>query len=368
MLKRSPTAINGGLCAPLVPTKVVTGTCSVGPPDRSAPQIPYAMTPCARHRRAAHFGSFPPKSCSHRYAPEGAEAAGGRLRRSPERVTISSDRDLPLLALLRDNTCLSQPQIHGLAPFKGLAENPKNLNRRLRKLAKAGLVTVSNPCPPFSGAIFAASSSSLLTLENDGQYLTSVSSKTENLTVPGQNLHARTLAKLQLAFYGCELLRPIAWHPDRVVKARSIPLRFYKKDWDATYVFDNKPSKSQLKVAIEYEKSHKNSARFERIADLISSETEVDLVLYFYDSPELAREMVTRFRPVGPRVAALSVAEFCKNTPRWATQTFVCPSGTGQGYRCELYDLLCFCHDVPNFHLVQHLWDSHVKSGEFVPI
>lgn len=286
----------------------------------------------------------------------------------PRGLTISPDRDLPLLALLRDNTCLSQPQIHALAPLKGLTEDSKNLNRRLRKFVKAGLVNVSNPCPPFPGSIFAVSNSGLLTLENDGQFLTSVSSKTENLTVAGQNLHALMLTKLQLAFYGCDLLRPIAWDPDRLVKAKSIPTRVYKKDYDAVYHFDNKPSKTQMKVAIEYEKSHKNSARVEVIADLISGETQVDLILYFYDSPQLARAMVARFRPEGPRVAALSVAEFCSNPLPWSTQTFVCASGTGPGYQCELYDLLCFCHDVPNFHLVKYLWDDHVKSGEFVPI
>jgi hypothetical protein len=287
-----------------------------------------------------------------------------KKRKCPERGLSLSPRDLLLLKFIRNATFVTRVQTQSLAPFVGIKfEDNKNLNRRLRRLVKYGLLIVGKPAAPFAGSVYSISHMGLGSLERNGEYLASISSGSDTLAVANQLIHALMLNEVRLAWsissQKSKPSEPIDWLEDRIIRAMNSYERVHANYFDA--IVNN-----GYILGFEYENHLKNKEACKRIADALDRETQVNAVLYLTNSPEESLELLRRIRTRKFPIAALTVSEFVRARGKVTDLMVLCQaSEDGPIWKCTLNIFLCFFEELPRLHLDKSLWKLHIGAGMF---
>lgn len=239
------------------------------------------------------------------------EDLGGHEPVSSPRFTYihyNEKRDLPMLLAVRNATFISHGQLHEQLVATGTEASRRAFNWRVQRLVRAGLVEKLPPTLPYSGAVYRITRSGLACLEASGEGLMSLTSESRSLANPAQTQHYLELGEIRAAFRRTKMLK--TWSGDLEVRSlnQSIdaPLA---KDYDA--VAELELEGFRYRIAIEYERSLKSSARYEEILAAIKDEDQIDLLVYLTSSIDLLYQLKAEFEDQKFPIVLVPSRTFC---------------------------------------------------------
>lgn len=223
-------------------------------------------------------------------------------------IRYSLERDLPMLLAVRNASFISHGQLFDQLVARGSEGCRRGFNWRLQRLVKAGVVIKLAPQLPYCGPVYSISRSGLACLEACGQGLMSLTSESRSLANPAQILHYLELGEIQAAFQRTKLLRE--WTGDIEVRSinQSIDLPL-AKDYDA--IAELELHGSRYRIALEYERSLKSSARYREVVAAIEGENQIQLLIYFTSSIDLLYQLKAEFEDQRFPIVLATSRSFC---------------------------------------------------------
>jgi hypothetical protein len=201
----------------------------------------------------------------------------------PGRLIISTEKDIPLLELVRDCTYITRSQIEQLATWQ---ESYRNRNRRLNRLVYMRQLTTHGQALPYKGMVYSVGRAGLATLEVIGNGLLNVTSESETLSNDLQIPHYLGINKSRMRMGEAFKIR--SWWSDRVLQSLNIMSNSPTiKDYDAIVEIDLSPERL-IKVGFEYERTLKSKDRYADIRRLLDREESVSGVLYVTEGEQIA--------------------------------------------------------------------------------
>jgi hypothetical protein len=216
------------------------------------------------------------------------------MRYHKNTIAISRSRDLPMLRQIHYSAVVSHSQLFQFMLAGHCEQNLESFNWRVRRLVKHGLVRRQ----------FVAGSESLYTVTNAGVTCLEMHGdsyvETDGngpVSEASQLLHDLELNNIHLSLLRSGVL--CNWTPQaRLHAIVSRGFAPYQKAYDAVAEV-MLPGESGLRgrIALEYERTLKDAARYREIGALLDKEQNVDLILYLAGSPracERIREQMGR--------------------------------------------------------------------------
>ena len=238
---------------------------------------------------------------------QGHNGSGGLSSRS---IRYSQERDLPMLLAIRNATFISHGQLFDHLAAAGSEVSRRSCNWRIKRLVQAGVVTKMPPQLPYCGPVYTISRSGLACLEACGQGLVSLTSDSKSLANPSQTQHYLELVEIQAAFRTTNFLKQ--WTGDIEVRSinQSIDLPL-AKDYDA--IVQMEYNGHRFRIALEYERSLKTSARYQEIVRAIKEEDQINLLVYMTSSLDLLYQLKAEFEEQEFPIIFVPARSFCMN-------------------------------------------------------
>ena len=238
--------------------------------------------------------------------PTVVSALNGDAR--PTNIRYSLERDLPMLLAIRNASFISHGQLFDQLVARGSEGSRRAFNWRLQRLVKAGVVSTLPAQLPYRGPVYSISRSGLACLEACGQGLMSLTSESRSLANTAQILHYLELGEIQAAFQRTKLLRE--WTGDIEVRSinQSIDLPL-AKDYDA--IVELESHGNRYRIALEYERSLKSSARYREVVAAIKDEAQIQLLVYFTSSIDLLYQLKAEFEDQQFPIVLATSRSFC---------------------------------------------------------
>ena len=230
----------------------------------------------------------------------------GRKRRSPRvsRVTFDLDGDGPILSLIRNSTFISRNQVIELCLKQQLRASVSGIRHRLDRYLESGFIRLVPTVTIHGGYVYQITTDGLSALESFGLGLGSISSKTENLPDNSMATHFLDLNEVRLAMSRDPIFGKGKWLTDPEIKARNSTPRVipYAKAYDAVVKLTDR-NDHEFMIGLEYERTIKSKADYEKIALEIEQEKQLACVLYVAGSTDLITRLLDLIRcPTFPLV------------------------------------------------------------------
>jgi hypothetical protein len=236
-------------------------------------------------------------------------------------IHYNEKRDLPMLLAVRNSVFICHGQLHEQLVSTGTEASRRAFNWRIQRLVRAGLVEKLPPTLPYSGAVYRITRSGLACLEACGEGLMSLTSESRSLTNLTQIQHYLELGEIQAALRRTKLLKE--WGGDLEIRSlnQSIdaPLA---KDYDA--IAELELEGLRYRIALEYERSLKSSARYGEILAAIKDEDQIVLLVYFTSSIDLLYQLKAEFEDQKFPIALAPSRAFCLSPA--STRLYLTPS------------------------------------------
>ena len=217
--------------------------------------------------------------------------AEARIPPGDNSFKFNRERDLPLLLHIRNATFVSNEQLCRISLDEQLERNRRCFSWRLQRLISGGLVRVLPEVRPYGGAVYAITRLGLATLESYGEGLISISSDSRTLPNSLQAPHFLELNEIRRAFQETSYLTK--WRSECELTSLNYVIGSpLAKDYDA--IAELSLDGESFRIAIEYERSLKNAARYKEIQQSIQDEGEVDLVLYLTSTMDSGLQPLVR--------------------------------------------------------------------------
>lgn len=225
-------------------------------------------------------------------------------------IRYSQERDLPMLLAIRNATFISHGQLFDQLVAAGSEVSRRAFNWRIKRLVQAGVATKMPPQLPYCGPVYTISRSGLACLEACGQGLVSLTSESKSLANLSQTQHYLELAEIQAAFRATKFLEQ--WTGDIEVRSinQSIDLPL-AKDYDA--IVQMEYNGDHFRIALEYERSLKTSARYQEIVAATEEEDQIHLLVYMTSSLDLLYQLKAEFEEQKFPIALVPARSFCMN-------------------------------------------------------
>ena len=220
-------------------------------------------------------------------------AIASELDRTTAAFKISEERDVPLLLQARNCTFISHDQLMKFALESGLEKSRRSFNWRINRFLAGRLLSSIGRVLPYAGQVYTITRQGLSLLETFGEGLVSVSSGSETLANRLQAPHFLELIEIRRSFKQTGILQH--WQTDRELSSLNYVLGSpLVKDYDALAEVTWGPK--VLRLAVEYERTLKTSARYQEIAKGIRDEDQVSAILYLTPTPDLVFTLSAAFK------------------------------------------------------------------------
>jgi len=222
-------------------------------------------------------------------------------------VMVSGERDIPILAQVRNSKFVSHQQLFEFMQSGGHEYSRSSFNWRIKRLLDTGLLAL---CPGTLGrstSAYLVTREGLLYLEDHGHFATVLNSKTGHLPHPAHLHHALGLNNIHLALLRSGVLA--AWRSDvETASGNTISPAPLGKDYDA--VVDVWNDGLLARFALEYERTLKSTRQYEKIRHVLKTDTRVGCVLYLGSGSEVVVHLVREFSGISKRLAFATAQAF----------------------------------------------------------
>jgi hypothetical protein len=214
-------------------------------------------------------------------------------------ITLSDDRDVPLLLVIRNARAITYDQICSLALLEGQESSRRSLHWRLTRLERSELIERMAFDRFFSQPIFAITQLGLQFLESRGHCLLSLPATIKEVVRKSQILHSVELAGIRVALATAGLLKSWKWEIE-VVSTNLAYEGGKTKDYDALVevLVDGRARA----FAIEFERTLKGAARYEELRNILHNDGVAERVLYLTPNREILYVMAFEMRDVGKQI------------------------------------------------------------------
>jgi hypothetical protein len=214
-------------------------------------------------------------------------------------ITLSDDRDVPLLLAIRNARVITYDQICSLALLEGRESSRRSLHWRLTRLERCELIQRMAFDRFFSQPIFAITPLGLQFLESRGHCLLSLPATTKEVVRKSQILHSVELAGICVALAASGILKSWKWELE-IVSTNLVYEAGKTKDYDALVeVTLNGAVKS---FAIEFERTLKGAGRYEDLRRVFGGDEAIDRVLYLTPNREILYVLAVEMRDVEKQI------------------------------------------------------------------
>ena len=219
-------------------------------------------------------------------------------------------RDLPLLLAVRNSQFITNRQLCAQLLADGTETSRRGFAWRASRLVDLGLIETLPHQFPYPGIIYTITRSGVACLEACGEGLVSLTSESKNLVNRSQIRHYLELGEIKAALRGAGILKN--WTGDLELSSLNqsidVPLA---KDYDA--VADLEVSGKRYRIALEYERFFKSSARYREVIDVVEEEKQMQLLVYLTYSMDLVYQLKTEFEGVSFPIAIAPASQFRGN-------------------------------------------------------
>jgi hypothetical protein len=210
-----------------------------------------------------------------------------RSIRQVSRIRLSEAADGGLLKLIRNATFISQRQLVSMAMSSGIVPSRQNVQWRLDRYQRIGLVDQLGRVYPHPGPVYSITRAGLSVLEAYADALVSVTSESERLADPIQAAHFLEINEVRMALHSDPFWTVKQWLTDREIGSINYTTDSpYAKDYDAI-VQMCRGKEEPFQFGLEYERTYKAVDRYKETAAAISRETELKFILYVTSSDDM---------------------------------------------------------------------------------
>lgn len=229
------------------------------------------------------------------------------MRYVKDSIVIQKERDIPLLRQVRNSKFASHSQLFELMRFRGSEYSRDSFSWRIRRLIKAGFLTVCEDSLGVESAVYCMSRRGIAMLEHHGQFTTVLHSRTKHLPHTSQVFHSLELNRIQLALARQNLLAN--WQSEiEIASFNTISCSPYQKDYDA--IVDVWVGEKTARFALEYERSLKSYRHYDHIRTALEAERHVGWILFLTSGMEVLVHLIHEFRPLGDKLAFANASDF----------------------------------------------------------
>jgi len=222
-------------------------------------------------------------------------------------IAISDEHDLPLLLHIRNARAVTLNQLYRLLAGEKSGVYRRSVQWRVTRLENAELVSRMTSSQFFRQPIYRITTLGLSYLEMRGHTLISLPSTGRHVLNETQAFHALELVEIRLALREGELLQ--SWQTELEVTSRN--LVFYggaSKDYDA--IASLRTDEGSRRLAIEYERTVKSSARYSEIREVLNADKMAHAILYLTSSHDVSHVLAIELRGVKKTIGVALSEDF----------------------------------------------------------
>jgi len=199
-------------------------------------------------------------------------------------LNLNNFADKNLLQFVADSRYVTHTQLFRFAQLYYFERNRPSFNWRMRRMVNGGLVRKQAP-PMLNGdALYSITRAGMQALERLGIYYLGASVDREQDAHKHQIPHALEVNDIRLALSIHHQL--VRWIPESFIRVLNLsPATAYAKVYDG--IASVLVQGEFVEIAIEYERTLKSPAKYEKIREAIESEKRVKAFLYLVPSYEL---------------------------------------------------------------------------------
>jgi len=224
-------------------------------------------------------------------------------------IAISDEHDLPILLNIRNARAITLNQLHRLLLVEKSGVLRRSVQWRVTRLEQAELISRMTSSQFFRQPIYRITTLGLSYLEMRGHTLISLPSTGRHILNETQIFHALELVEIRLAMKEGGLLQ--SWQTELEVTSRN--LVFYggaAKDYDAVATL--RTDVGTRRLAVEYERTLKSSARYCEIREILNADKTADAVLYLTSSHDVSHVLAIELRGV-KKIIGIALSENFRN-------------------------------------------------------
>jgi hypothetical protein len=221
--------------------------------------------------------------------------------------SISPERDVPILRLVRNAKFITHQQIFEMMQLSGLEYSRDSFNWRIKRLEQAQFVARCQGNFGRGELIYRISTAGLLQLEDHGHFAVVLNSTTEHFPPVRQVHHALELNAVHLALTRAGLLA--SWQSDvETASFNTISRNPLAKDYDA--IVDVWNGQTMARFALEYERTLKSARQYQRIRNRLEGDERIGCVLYVTAGLDIAVHLAYELSGLPKRLAFATAPDF----------------------------------------------------------
>jgi len=199
-------------------------------------------------------------------------------------LSLNNLQDKALLQFVADSRYVSHAQLFRFAQLYYFEDNRPSFNWRIRRMVDGGLVRKQAP-PMLNGdALYSITRAGLQTLEHLGVYYLGATVDREQDAYRYQVPHALEVNNIRLTLSVHQQL--VHWIPETLIRVLNMsPATAYAKVYDGIATVVLYPN--LVDFVVEYERTLKSPAKYEKIREAIESEKRVKAFLYLVPNYQL---------------------------------------------------------------------------------
>jgi hypothetical protein len=222
------------------------------------------------------------------------------MRYAKGTITVSEDRDIPLLAQVRNSKFITHQQLFELMQVGNYECSRPSFNWRMKTLLQSNHISICEGNFGAGTVVYRITRDGLVQLENHGQFAVVLNSTTQHLPHPSQAHHALELNAIRLALAHANLLA--GWQSDvEIASFNTISPGPLKKDYDA--MVDVWNGGQIARFALEYERTLKSARQYEKVRMALENENQVGCILYLTSGFEIVLHLANELSGIPRRLA-----------------------------------------------------------------
>lgn len=207
-------------------------------------------------------------------------------------LSLSCREDKFILQLVADSRYITRSQLFQFARLSYGEYNRPVFNWRIRRMVECGLLRKQDPPILGGDALYSIKGAGIQALERLGIYYLGASLEREQDGERFQIPHALELNEIRFAIQCTSVFQQ--WTPEPLLRVLSLsPRHSYAKVYDGIALL--KLSDQWIDVAIEYERTLKSPAKYQKIRAAIESESRIKVILYLVPTDELFSSLMHEF-------------------------------------------------------------------------